>query len=332
MTQILFQPFFDAIENTELQEQRGVFEDAIREQFSEKRHGELRDWLTALDSLPEIKPDEIDLKTQVKLSAKSTLPSSLKAEIDSVLKTLIPWRKGPFQIFDTFIDTEWRSDWKWDRVLPHITPLKNKRVLDVGCGSGYHCWRILGEGADWVLGIDPSPRFVVQFEILKHFMPDQPAYVIPLGIEQLPSRLQFFDTVFSMGVLYHRSSPIDHLKELRDTLKPGGELILETLVIDGDPGQVLVPEDRYAKMRNVWFIPSVSSLMQWLGRCGFTDAKCVDLNITSTEEQRTTAWMPSHSLSDFLNPDDKSRTIEGYPAPKRAVIVAKRKGGQANVA
>ena len=56
-----------------------------------------------------------------------------------------------------------------------------------------------------------------------------------------------------MGVLYHRRSPIDHLLELKGCLQTGGELVLETLVIDGGLGEVLVPENRYAKMRNVWF-------------------------------------------------------------------------------
>ncbi|PMC22346.1 tRNA 5-methoxyuridine(34)/uridine 5-oxyacetic acid(34) synthase CmoB, partial [Klebsiella aerogenes] len=44
-----------------------------------------------------------------------------------------------------------------------------------------------------------------------------------------------------MGVLYHRRSPLDHLWQLKDQLAPGGELVLETLVIEGDENTVLVP-------------------------------------------------------------------------------------------
>jgi len=220
------------------------------------------------------------------------------------------------------------QDWKWERFVPQIEPLAGRKVLVIGCGSGYHCWRMVGEDAAWVLGIDPSPRFVVQFECIKHFLPSYAAHVIPLGMEQMPEHLQYFDTVFSMGVLYHRTSPIDHLKELRNALKPGGQLVLETLVVDGELGYSLMPDDRYAMMRNVWFIPSVATLLLWLERCGFENPKCVDLNQTSLDEQRSTEWMPSHSLREFLDSEDINKTAEGYPAPKRAVIVCNRKVGK----
>ncbi len=92
--------------------------------------------------------------------------------------------------------------------------------------------------------------------------------MLPLGIEQLPA-LKAFDTVFSMGVLYHRRSPLEHLWQMKDQLVNEGELVLETLVIDGDENTVLVPGDRYAQMRNVYFIPSALALKNWLKKCGF---------------------------------------------------------------
>ncbi len=142
--------------------------------------------------------------------------------------------------------------------------------------------------------------------------------------EDLPPDLACFDTVFSMGVLYHRKSPFEHLFELRGALRPGGELVLETLVVEGDEKTVLTPEGRYAKMRNVWFIPSVPLLEIWLQRCGFSDIRCVDVNRTSVDEQRATEWMIEESLAAFLDPDDPLRTMEGHPAPLRAIMVAKK--------
>ena len=127
-----------------------------------------------------------------------------------------------------------------------------------------------------------------------------------------------------MGILYHRKSPIEHLLELKDCLLPGGELVLETLVIAGDAQQVLVPEGRYGQMPNVWFLPSVPALMLWLRRAGFKEVRCVDESLTSTDEQRTTNWMRYQSLAEFLDPMDSSLTIEGYPAPRRAVILARK--------
>lgn len=125
-----------------------------------------------------------------------------------------------------------------------------------------------------------------------------------------------------MGILYHRRSPIDNLYALKDCLRSGGELILETLIIEGRKGEVLVPDGRYSKMGNVWFIPSADTLIGWLQKCGFKDVKLVDVKQTSPQEQRATDWMRFHSLANFLDPDDPNRTIEGYPAPRRGVFVA----------
>ena len=93
-------------------------------------------------------------------------------------------------------------------------------------------------------------------------------------------------------------------------------------MVDGDANTVLVPHDRYAQMNNVYFIPSVAALIGWLEKAGFSNVRCVDVAETSTEEQRQTEWMTYQSLSDFLDPNDPSKTIEGYPAPKRATLIA----------
>jgi tRNA (mo5U34)-methyltransferase len=159
---------------------------------------------------------------------------------------------------------------------------------------------------------------------LKHFIGSAPVYVLPLGIDDVPPQLEAFDTVFSMGVLYHRRSPLDHILQLRDCLKPGGELVLETLVIEEDENAVLMPEDRYARMGNVWFIPSVGMLEKWLRRCKLENIKLVDVTTTSLQEQRSTDWMTFQSLKDFLDPADTSKSIEGYPAPRRAVLTASK--------
>jgi tRNA (mo5U34)-methyltransferase len=233
-----------------------------------------------------------------------------------------PWRKGPYNLFDIHINTEWRSDWKWERLLPHIQSLKGRKVLDVGGGNGYHGWRMLGEEAEIVLGIDPTLVFVMQYHVMQRYIESEKHFVVPIGIEALPQNLQFFDTVFSMGVLYHRRSPIDHLYDLRSCLRSGGELVLETLVIDGQLGDTLMPASRYAKMRNVWFLPSISTMILWLERSGFKNVRCVDVDVTSLEEQRSTDWMTFESLADFLDPNDINKTIEGYPAPKRAIFLA----------
>ncbi|MGL4317469.1 MAG: tRNA 5-methoxyuridine(34)/uridine 5-oxyacetic acid(34) synthase CmoB [Pseudomonas sp.] len=284
-------------------------------------HGDLQRWFAAVQALPKLEASQQELRDALLLDG--ACDEATRATLKTTLQGLIPWRKGPFELFGVHIDTEWRSDWKWSRVAPHLD-LKNKRILDVGCGNGYYLWRMLGAGAGCVVGVDPNWLFLNQFLALKHFLPDLPAWHLPLALEELPAKLEGFDTVFSMGVLYHRRSPIDHLLELKDCLLKGGELVLETLVVEGDAQQVLMPEDRYAMMRNVWFLPSVPALELWLRRAGFVDVQCVDVSTTSVEEQRATDWMHFQSLPDFLDPADHGRTIEGLPAPTRAVLVARK--------
>lgn len=293
-------------------------------QLADKRarsHGDLPRWQSAVEALPDLTPRHIELTTQLKLSGDC--PMEQRVALEQALRGLMPWRKGPFDLFGLDLDTEWRSDWKWARVAPHLD-LRGRRVLDVGCGNGYYLWRMLGAGADSVVGIDPNWLFFCQFHALKRYMPELPAWHLPFALEELPPRLEGFDTVFSMGVLYHRRSPIDHLLELKDCLRPGGELVLETLVVEGDAQCVLVPEDRYAQMRNVWFLPSVPALECWLRRAGFETVRCADVSVTSMDEQRATEWMRFQSLPDFLDPADHSRTIEGLPAPTRAVLLARK--------
>ena len=284
-------------------------------------HGDLQRWLAAVEALPKLAVESAELSSQFAVSG--TCSPAEQSAVHDALKGLIPWRKGPFDFFGVHVDTEWRSDWKWDRVAPHLN-LAGKRILDVGCGNGYYMWRMLGAGADSVIGVDPNWLFFCQFQAMQRYLPDLPAWHLPFALENLPPRLEGFDTVFSMGVLYHRKSPIDHLLALKDCLVKGGELVLETLVIEGDQQQVLVPEDRYAQMRNVWFLPSVPALERLLRRAGFSDVRCVDVSVTSVEEQRSTDWMRYQSLGDFLDPDDHSRTAEGLPAPTRAVLVARK--------
>lgn len=287
-------------------------------------HGKMAGWLSALQSLPEIRPSRIALQDNVTIGSSADLGQVSREELIAQLQAFHPWRKGPYNFFGIEIDTEWRSDWKWERLLPHIQPLAGRRVLDVGCGNGYHGWRMRGAGADFVLGIEPFLVSVQQFQVMQRYLCDPQHHVIPIGIEDVPPNLACFDSVFSMGVLYHRRSPLDHLFELKGCLRPGGELILETLIVEGDQETIFMPQGRYAKMRNVWFLPSIAAMTLWLKRCGFTDVTCVDTNRTSREEQRSTEWMRFESLADFLDPDDAEKTIEGHPAPLRAIFTATR--------
>ncbi|NHB61887.1 tRNA 5-methoxyuridine(34)/uridine 5-oxyacetic acid(34) synthase CmoB [Photorhabdus sp. RW14-46] len=317
-----FGNFYQLIAKNNLQHWLNCLPAQLQEWQKAALHGNFKSWVKTLENLPEISPTQLDLKNGVIAERDPPLSAGEKICLTNILRIFMPWRKGPFSLYGINIDTEWRSDWKWDRVLPHISPLTGRTILDVGCGSGYHLWRMVGEGAELAVGIDPTQLFLCQFEAVRKLLGnDQRAHLLPLGIEQLPA-LAAFDTVFSMGVLYHRRSPLDHLWQLKNQLISDGELILESLVVEGDEHTCLIPGERYAQMRNVYFIPSAKMVKIWLEKCGFVDVKIVDQAVTATEEQRRTDWMKTESLSDFLDPTDSNRTIEGYPAPLRAILIA----------
>ncbi|MEI4269692.1 MAG: tRNA 5-methoxyuridine(34)/uridine 5-oxyacetic acid(34) synthase CmoB [Candidatus Dasytiphilus stammeri] len=287
----------------------------------QKYPGIVKKWYNSVQKLPLMMPEKLNLQEGISASSQ-LLNTDERNKIENLLKHLTPWRKGPFYIYGINIDSEWRSDFKWNRLFKHISSLNNRMVLDVGCGNGYYLWRMIGAGAKFAVGIDPSKLFYFQFEAIKKLIGNKKSvHLLPIGIEQLPP-LAVFDTVFSMGILYHRRSPLDHLQNLKNQLIAGGELILETLVLPNDIPQVLFPIDRYANMRNVWFIPSANIIKIWLHRCGFKNIRVVDLQITTVNEQRRTKWANIYSLSDFLDPKDDSKTMEGYPAPLRAIIIA----------
>ncbi len=315
----------DSLSDTRLQPWLAQLPAQVAAVWRERPHGDLPVWREALSLLPTLPVSSIDLNhATVRAGREGDADDATRDLIREQLMRLHPWRKGPFEICGLRLDTEWRSDWKWERLAQAIAPLEGRLVLDVGCGNGYHAWRMAGQGARAVIGIDPTQLFIHQFAAIRHFLDERiPVHLLPLGIEDLPSGLQAFDTVFSMGVLYHRRSPFSHLTELRGLLQRGGELVLETLVIEGPDGRVLVPESRYAKMRNVWFIPSSPTLAGWLRRAGFQDVRVVDETPTRVEEQRSTPWMRFESLTDFLDPQDPGLTVEGYPAPRRAILLAR---------
>jgi tRNA (mo5U34)-methyltransferase len=309
------------VKNTKLARLAEVIPDTFLAQIN---HGDFPKWKQVLDSLPEVSPSSYDMLQDLRIGDAKQLNNSEKDQLKNLLLGLQPWRKGPISLFGLGIDTEWRSDMKWDRLKTEIRPLTDRKVLDVGCGNGYHCWRMAGAGARIVIGVDPHLLFSMQYWAIRHFLTEPPVYVLPLVLEAIPEKLEAFDTVFSMGVLYHRRSPIDHLYALKDCLRKGGELVIETLVIDGEKGMSLIPEERYARMPNVWFLPSYATLESWLIKAGYKNVRLLDVSVTSIEEQRSTQWMNFESLPQALDEKDPSKTIEGLPAPKRAIFIAEK--------
>jgi len=279
-------------------------------------HGDMAGWLQAIEHLPEGDGFARLDRATPSLGRETREPEHVREQ----LHRLHPWRKGPLELAGIQIDTEWRSDWKWQRLEGEID-LAGQTVLDIGCGNGYFGLRMLGAGARLVIGIDPTLVFVMQWLAMQKLCPTLQNYVLPIGVEDLPGDCQPFDTVFSMGVLYHRRNPITHLQRLKALSRPGGQIVLETLVLESDGKKLLEPAGRYARMRNVHAIPGLPLLLDWLNQAGLTDARVLDVSRTSTDEQRSTEWMQFESLDDCLDQDNLTLTVEGHPAPVRAALL-----------
>ena len=303
----------------------------LDEYFQNVRHGDYARWLDAILQSPEIQISNYCLdEAEIILDTSQTLSADIQQQLLKSIKQLMPWRKGPFNMFGISVDAEWRSNLKWQRLEQAIKPLKNRTVLDIGCGNGYYMLRTLGQGASCAIGSDPTLLFLMQFELLKKYIPEIPAWILPYPIQELAHDMMSFDTVFSMGVIYHRRDPLEHLQQLFNMLNSHGQLVLEGLILNSkteiEYGDMLLPENRYARMNNVWSVPTVQLLESWLADAGFVDIKTVNVTQTRESEQRRTEFMQFESLSDFLDPNNPDKTIEGYPAPCRALLVANKPG------
>lgn len=246
-------------------------------------------------------------------------------EYETIIKTakaLIPWRKGPFKIFDLKIDSEWQSNLKYNLIRPHFN-LKDKVVADIGCNNGYYMFRMLEDKPKRLVGFDPSPLTLHQFEFINHFVKSDIVYEM-LGVEHLELYNHKFDFIFMLGVLYHRADPVGTLKALNKGLNSKGEIIIDTFMIDGEDEICLTPNQRYSKIPNIYFIPTIPALKNWLVRAGFENIEVLATVVTTKDEQRATKWSFDESLEDFLDPNDSSKTVEGYPAPKRVYVKARK--------
>lgn len=274
----------------------------LRQRLTGQTHGDWARWNEVINDLPAARGDT--------------------ARLRELLMGLHPWRKGPLSLDGVEIDTEWRSDWKWARVKDGVGSLDGRNVLDVGSGNGYYALQMRKAGAATVIGVDPTLLFAMQFQAINVFERNASIFILPCRLEETPPAKKVFDTTFSMGVLYHQRDPLKHLRDLQSTLRSGGQLVLETLYLPGDDLRTATPEDRYARMRNVWSLPTVPQLLAWLRETRYVKIELIDTSITTIDEQRSTEWMTFESLEEALDPGDPSKTIEGWPAPHRVVVTA----------
>ena len=279
----------------------------------------------AVQTIADIQTDFFDFSNAViKVGNPDELSLEKKQRFHHSLQTFCPWKKGPFELFGITIDAEWRSDWKWQRILPHISSLKNRKVADIGCNNGYFMFRMAAQQPELVIGFEPYTKHFWNFQLIQNIVKQKMLAFELLGVEHIHYYSQFFDTIFCLGILYHHTDPIGLLRKMREALAPKGEIIIDCQGIPGDLPVALTPQKRYAQARGIWFLPTQSCLENWIARAGFSDINCFFAEPLSVEEQRRTTWANIDSLSEFLHPNDPSLTIEGYPAPWRYYAIARK--------
>lgn len=282
------------------------------------------DYLTLQDQLLTLPPPEcLNLdKDCIQIGKIDELSTDQHQLISSMVKTLMPWRIGPYELFGLNVESEWQSGIKWSQLEPHLPPLSGKRILDVGANNGYFLFRLLKHNPNLLLGIDPVRRAFLQHHFLSSLIRDYRVCYEPLSVLDLELLPKQFDCIICMGVLYHQKNPLLALRKMKDALVDGGTIILESLTIPGKEPVALFPPDRYAKMRNAWMIPTGSCLSSWLTKTGFKDVELVGQFQISTDEQHRTVHSPDESLTEFLDSQDQTKTVEGFPAPIRTIVRA----------
>ncbi|MFL1706460.1 tRNA 5-methoxyuridine(34)/uridine 5-oxyacetic acid(34) synthase CmoB [Campylobacter sp. MOP7] len=266
----------------------------------------------------DMKERESELNFGDCVEIRSNLNESEREDILDMALNLRSWRKGPFKIDDIFIDSEWRSFVKFNILKPHMN-LEGKIVGDIGCNNGYYLFKMLPFKPKKLIGFDPSINTFMQFKFINRFVRSSIDYEL-LGVEHLPYYEHKFDTLFCLGVLYHRSDPVKMLKELKGSLNKGGEVFLDTMYIDMRGEFALSPKKTYSKIPNIYFVPTIDALTGWCERAKFKDIEILATKDTDFSEQRKTDWILGQSLENFLDENDPNLTIEGYPAPKRVYL------------
>lgn len=303
-----------------------VREDTKRMRWvNQQKKGFLR-YRTPYKQLAGFKARHVDcIGDSVLIGRQDELPGHHQVLIAETLKAFMPWRKGPFSVFGTEIDAEWRSERKWRRLLPELPDLEDKIVADIGCNNGYYMFRMSPFRPRLVLGFEPSVQHYYCFKSLNSMAGCRELKINLLGVEHLSLFENCFDVIFLMGIIYHRPSPIDTLRDILTALKPGGTAIIESQALPGEDPIALFPEETYAKVPGTYFVPTGNCLCHWMNKAGFIDTHLFSSHPMSDEEQRRTAWMVFESFRDFIDPTNPEMTIEGYPAPWRVFVRARKK-------
>ena len=265
---------------------------------------------------------EINLSS-IKLNSVNTFTELAQAKINKIIEQLTPWRLGDYLIFNNLIKSEWNCDFRWKLIDKYIPFLNNKKVADIGANNGYFSFRLLEFNPSQLLCFEPNDLYNLQLYFIASLLKNNSIKIIKNGVENLINYDSSFDFILFMGVLYHRENPIETLKNIYFALKANGVAIVESICIEGDSDLVLFPYKSYAKMKNIWYIPSESVLKYWCEIAGFRYIQKIFNYYVTEDHQKKSEHSPNESLSDFLS-EDGLKTVEGYPPPYKVGYLCKK--------
>jgi 2-polyprenyl-3-methyl-5-hydroxy-6-metoxy-1,4-benzoquinol methylase len=114
---------------------------------------------------------------------------------------------------------------RWFDRLVHVS-LKDKAVLDLGCGSGHICRSAIERGAQFAVGVDvvkPKREAGAEWKFVYGDL-DSASWHGSLG--------RRFNLVTAFDIIEHLRSPFDFLVTCGKLLEPEGLLVLTTVNVD----------------------------------------------------------------------------------------------------
>lgn len=111
---------------------------------------------------------------------------------------------------------------EWHQLQPLFPDLKGKKVLDLGCGYGWHCRYAVQMGASEVLGLDSSQRMI---EKASSENPDTKITYTLCSLDEYSYPEDTYDLVISNLVLHYMENLEFIYQKVYRTLKQGGHFL-----------------------------------------------------------------------------------------------------------
>jgi trans-aconitate methyltransferase len=195
-----------------------------------------------------------------------------------------------------------------------LTPQKDERILDIGCGSGQLTQQIANSGA-WVTGIDSSEEMIADARA------KFPALDFRVMDASLLSFTEEFDALFSNATLHWVLDAEGAAAGMYRALKKGGRMVVEFGGKDNVQTilwaiRKCLEEHGFQEQakKEVWYFPSIGEYTTLLERQGFR------VTMAQHFDRPTELADASHGIEDWL--EMFAQTIfNGISQEKRKALI-----------